>query len=62
MDTSTGEDGTEHRPPNPILVAFIQEVRRLAEEVTRREEAAASQSDTEDADTEEGNKGRKTGP
>lgn len=53
MNTSTGRDGTEHHAPNPILVAFFREVRRLSEELTRREAAAASRSYTNGVQTEE---------
>jgi len=41
MNPSLGPDGTKPYSPNPILVAFFQEVRRLSEEVTRREQAAS---------------------
>ncbi len=53
MNPSTKQDGANHHSHNPILVAFIQEVRRLAEEVTRREEAAASRSHTNSVHMEE---------
>ena len=57
MNTSTRPDGTRHHSPNPILVAFFQEVRRLSEEVTRREEAAASRSSTNGVHMEEDKRG-----
>ena len=39
MNISTKADGTDDRSTNPILVGFFQEIRRLAEELTRREQA-----------------------
>ncbi|MGI4791189.1 MAG: hypothetical protein ACRYFS_20360 [Janthinobacterium lividum] len=49
MNISIKPNGTDTHSPNPILVAFFQEVRRLSEEVTRREEAAGARSCTNSA-------------
>ena len=44
MNISTKADGADAHSHNPILVGFFQEIRRLAEELTRREQAAAMQA------------------
>lgn len=50
MKQSASKDGAQQ--PNPVLVAFFREVRRLSEEVTRRQEAEASQHCMSNAHTE----------
>lgn len=53
MNNPHRHERDQHFQPNPILVAFFQEARRLSEEANRREEAAASSLQLNTVFTEE---------